>query len=228
MKKINDQTKTKQPVWKIVLGIVLVLAIYVVGQMITGEIITLMVAGSHLSSTLAVAVLLITIVAMFFVCKFMGIELGEKSKFKWWYILLVLACPVINLAKTPLLTMLFGGDGTTANGDALVQMTTALPVLYMFVSSAIFAPIAEEVIFRGIGMHVIFKKYLLVGLFVSSIVFTAMHLPTNLFSFFNYFTMGLMYGGVFLITKDLRWSILAHVVNNAIFMSVILLGPAII
>lgn len=214
------EQQTKQPIWKTILGIVLVIIVYIVGQVIA--MIPVM-SGGTFGAVLGVLILLLTVGVMLYLCKLFKLSLGEKTSFKWWYILLVVACLVLNMVKNPLLIALFGGDGSTANGDTLEAMSGTLSPIFFLGMTVLFAPIAEEILFRGIGIHVLFKKYPIVGYLVSSAVFSMIHMPTDLFSFFNYFTIGLMFGGVYLLTKDIRWSIAAHVLNNGFFMIMVLL-----
>ena len=95
-------------------------------------------------------------------------------------------------------------------------MLAEMNVIYYVLYTVIFAPIAEEIVFRGVILKTLFEKKPWIGLLVSSVLFAALHNITDAFSFINYFTIGLLFGGVYMITKDVKWSILAHIINNAI------------
>ena len=84
------------------------------------------------------------------------------------------------------------------------------------VLAVVFAPIAEEIIFR-FGMINLGKKY--VSLFTASlfsiIIFVLVHFP-DLPSFFAIFGIALVYSLVYNATHNLIYTIAAHMLNNLI------------
>jgi len=159
-------------------------------------------------------VLALALTAMFVVCKKFDIEIFAKSKFKWWYLTLGFAVFILNILKMIPLMLIFDQQ-STANAEGLL-MLAEMNVIYYILYTVIFAPIAEEIVFRGVILKTLFEKKPWIGLLVSSVLFAALHNITDAFSFINYFTIGLLFGGVYMITKDVKWSILAHIINNAI------------
>lgn len=151
-----------------------------------------------------------------------GIKLFKKVQFKWWFLLLPIAVYVLNMAKNPLLLLIFG-EQPVANADAILSMMEA-NLIYTLVASVIIAPVLEEVMFRGVLMNTIFEKQQWIGYFVSSFLFSLIHTPTNLYSFFNYFIIGLLFGGVMKLTKSLGWSMATHIVNNLLAQILVLIS----
>lgn len=88
--------------------------------------------------------------------------------------------------------------------------------LILFLSLVIFAPIAEELIFRYTVFG--FSKNKITGTIVSSVLFSLAHVlyDFNISSFFIYFSMGLLLSGVYIKTKSVEGSIFAHFINNLI------------
>lgn len=83
--------------------------------------------------------------------------------------------------------------------------------------SCVYAPFIEEMMYRGIVLNGLLKKYSVkIALFSSSLIFGLMH-----FSFLqgiNAFLIGLIIGYVFIKTKSLYLCIFIHFCNNFIVM----------
>jgi len=89
----------------------------------------------------------------------------------------------------------------------------------MILSVVIIAPIYEEVIFRGIllkGMASRMNPKL--ALVVSALFFAVLHL--NIPQGINAFLLGLVIGAIYLSTGSIYLSILAHLVNNSVGISI--------
>lgn len=108
------------------------------------------------------------------------------------------------------------GETTTANEQLLKEEFSKLPSLIIMMSGVIMAPIVEETIFRGLLNKIFFKRWRLVGLLTSSLLFGAAHLPTNLPSWFIYVGMGLVTAYLYDLTDDMAYPILLHMLNNGI------------
>ncbi|XXQ67363.1 lysostaphin resistance A-like protein [Neisseriaceae bacterium B1] len=120
-------------------------------------------------------------------------------------------------------------EHTTTNQALIVQMIELLPPAIMVFNIVIFAPIGEELLFRGIFSNYFAAPYtrfrLIASWLISSALFAAMHLSSvSLPEFALYFTMGLLLGGVYWHTKDLRYAISVHMINNAIGAAGLYLG----
>lgn len=87
--------------------------------------------------------------------------------------------------------------------------------VYSFITIVIAAPIFEELIFRGIILNGLLKKYSpLKSILISSILFGVIHL--NPWQFISALILGMFSGWVYYKTKKLTLSILIHAVNNSI------------
>lgn len=118
------------------------------------------------------------------------------------------------------LIMLEEGYGqTTANQEVINN--SGLPALLLFLFAVLFAPVLEELIFRGILMGKVFGKDSNVGLLLSSSLFGLIHNPTNIGSWVVYGGMGLVLGLAYRISGKYTNALILHMVNN--FLSVLLM-----
>ncbi|CYX09970.1 CPBP family intramembrane metalloprotease [Streptococcus suis] len=112
------------------------------------------------------------------------------------------------------------------NQTLVIQFVSAYP-LVSFLSVVIFAPILEELIFRGLLATYFFPKMAdmkAVGIYlaVTGSLFSLVHMPTTIPQFLIYFTMGLNLGWLYLIRRDIRYPIALHMLNNGISYLMIL------
>lgn len=87
--------------------------------------------------------------------------------------------------------------------------------MYSFITIVIAAPILEELIFRGIILNGLLKRYSpLKSILISSMLFGIVHL--NPWQFVSAMIIGMFSGWVYYRTRKLTLSILIHAVNNSI------------
>lgn len=87
--------------------------------------------------------------------------------------------------------------------------------LTAFISLTIIAPLFEEIIFRGIILEGLLKRYnVLISLLFSSLIFGIAHL--NILQGINAFFISLIIGFIYVKTKSILLCILAHSINNGI------------
>lgn len=99
--------------------------------------------------------------------------------------------------------------------DALIQELFAnAPKLLTFTTIAIAAPIMEEIVFRGVIIGKIFNQHPIIGLIVSSSLFSYVHSPESILSFSIYFLLGATLATAYIKTKRLESSMLIHFLNN--------------
>ncbi|MBW9155287.1 CPBP family intramembrane metalloprotease [Clostridium sp. FP2] len=95
---------------------------------------------------------------------------------------------------------------------------TVSPII-LILSSAVVAPIYEEIIFRGILLKGMAKKINpTIALVVSALFFAVVHL--NVPQGINAFLLGLVIGFIYLTTGSIYLSIFAHFINNLLALSV--------
>ncbi|WP_423215130.1 lysostaphin resistance A-like protein [Streptococcus equinus] len=104
-----------------------------------------------------------------------------------------------------------GANASTLNQSVLEQLS--MPPMLLFALSVVVAPIVEEVVFRGFIVKQAFH-YSYLGVIVSSVLFGAIHAPTDLGSWILYGGMGLVLALVYQKTKKLEYSIAVHALNN--------------
>ncbi|EMG27563.1 hypothetical protein X560_1768 [Listeria fleischmannii 1991] len=111
---------------------------------------------------------------------------------------------------------LLNPDFNTANQTGIENIFSNSSIMTMFISVVILAPIAEETIFRGLLMGVVLRKFPKIAVIVSSLLFTLLHIPTDILSFIIYFVMAFGLAFMYYKTRRLEACILLHFVNNLI------------
>lgn len=122
---------------------------------------------------------------------------------------------LISVLGTVLLRWLHG-EVTTANQASLIEEFRRGDMISFPIMLGVLAPIAEEIIFRGIIPLKIFKGYESWGYIIGGLLFALFHGPTNIMSF-------VIYGGSSVIltllayrTRRLEVSIAVHMINNGL------------
>lgn len=78
----------------------------------------------------------------------------------------------------------------------------------------LFAPIIEEVLFRGFIIGVWFKKMPKIGIVVNGLLFSLVHFPNNIMIFLVLFTSGIVFGLIYYKCKRLEFTASIHILNN--------------
>ncbi|OAM29152.1 MULTISPECIES: CPBP family intramembrane glutamic endopeptidase [Eikenella] len=134
------------------------------------------------------------------------------------YLLLLLAVGPLYESLMRALGVDVGVDNL-ANQQILLHLVRQLP-LPMVLYIVLLAPLLEELLLRGIFFqsfgvpHGRGKRLALLA--ASAFVFGSLHNPPAEPAFLLYFSMGLVLGGAYLHTKDLKYPVLIHMLNNAI------------
>ena len=131
---------------------------------------------------------------------------------------------LISVFGTVLLRWLHG-EVTTVNQASLMEEFQRGDIVLLSIMLGVLAPIAEEIIFRGIIPIKIFKGYESWGYIIGGVLFALFHGPTNIMSF-------VIYGGASVIltllsyrTRRLEVSIAVHMINNGLPAILMLLIP---
>ncbi|HAL08629.1 MAG TPA: CPBP family intramembrane metalloprotease [Staphylococcus sp.] len=96
------------------------------------------------------------------------------------------------------------------------------PLYVSIIIFVILGPIFEELIFRGFILKGMFKGHLLLGLIVSSILFGLIHGPASFGEFTIYLALGLIFGGLYLITNRIEIAMICHGLNNLVHIVIFL------
>ena len=106
------------------------------------------------------------------------------------------------------------------------QLTVEQPA-FAFFMVVVFAPLTEELIFRGMLARYLFPKQdkskQVLFLLVSSILFALIHFPGDVQQFFVYFSLGFSLGLAYISRKGLVYSISLHALNNLVGFLMILM-----
>ncbi|MGT2933455.1 CPBP family intramembrane glutamic endopeptidase [Streptococcus catagoni] len=167
---------------------------------------------------------LIAVLTLYFAKKINLVGNGQKVEVDsaiLWIGLAYAALVVVKAFGGIVLYLEHGIHANTANQMALEQ--AKLPPILLFTLVAVLAPIVEEVVFRGLLFNKIFGLDSCLGLIVSSFLFGALHMPTDLGSWIVYGGMGLVLGFVYHKTKKLEYTMIIHFLNNAIAVIIMIL-----
>ena len=115
----------------------------------------------------------------------------------------------------------------SVNQQTATDLTLTQP-LFSFFAVVIFAPLTEELIFRGMLARYLFpkqdnSKQTLIFLLVSSVLFALIHFPGDVQQFFVYFSLGFSLGLAYISRKGLVYSISLHALNNLVSFLMILM-----
>ena len=146
------------------------------------------------------------------------IEKSDFNRFIWlpalvWFLSLVV--------------QFFLPNDPSVNQQTAIDLTLSQP-LFSFFAVVIFAPLTEELIFRGMLARYLFpkqdnSKQTLLFLLVTSVLFALIHFPGTLQQFLVYASLGLSLGLAYVSRKGLLYSISLHALNNLVSFLMILM-----
>lgn len=126
-----------------------------------------------------------------------------------------------------LVVQFFLPNDPSVNQQIATDLTLSQP-LFSFFAVVIFAPLTEELIFRGMLARYLFpkqdnSKLTLIFLLVSSLLFALVHFPSTPQQFLVYGSLGLSLGLAYISKGSLAYSIALHALNNLIGFLMILM-----
>ncbi|MGX6971276.1 CPBP family intramembrane glutamic endopeptidase [Vagococcus bubulae] len=135
---------------------------------------------------------------------------------------------LIAIIGTGLMQQFYGTD-SSANDEAIAalfsQDESVYYVLIMTITIAIKAPILEELIFRGLPTTLLFKKApVWVPMIITSLVFSSVHLSSNIISFAMYACLGALMYWAYSSRGRIIDSMLVHFFNNIVGAIALLLS----
>lgn len=159
---------------------------------------------------------LLSVYLVWFFAKIIQIPLPKWTKWslKDTALSLILAAVTTSYARLGLYLLQQMQIHSTANDAALNEIFGGFSFPIFFILIAICGPIMEEWIFRAGIIGFLFEKHALIGVAVSSFIFGAMHMPTNLISWGIYGGMGLIFSMVYYKTKRLELVMAIHILHN--------------
>ena len=189
---------------------------------IQGPTIYLGVKDASLVSLL-VFLLLLKSAGALFLGKRMGLLEGFKtlSSLKAWGMIGLTYLGIYIVTRIGAMVMMWEGVSNSTN-QATIENIHMNPIV-LITLTVIMAPIVEELVFRGLLMGRVFNPDSIVGLILSALLFGLVHTPNSMGVWIIYGGMGLVLATVYRVSKKLEYSIMAHMINNSIAVSMMLL-----
>ncbi|UII27971.1 CPBP family intramembrane metalloprotease [Fulvivirga maritima] len=108
--------------------------------------------------------------------------------------------------------------------EFLTEFNSIIEIVLAFIVIAVIAPIGEELVFRGFVQTLThkFSKNIHVAIWVSAILFSAIHM--QFFGFIPRLLLGALFGYLYYWSGNLIIPILAHLVNNGFTLVMVLLA----
>ena len=209
----------KGSILKRVLYLLLAFLILIIIQ---GPTIYLGVKDASLVSLL-VFLLLLKSAGALFLGKRLGLLEGFKtlSSLKAWGMIGLTYLGIYIVTRIGAMVMMMEGVSNSTNQATIENIHMNPFVLITF--TVIMAPIVEELVFRGILMGRVFNPDSIVGLILSSLLFGLAHMPNSIGVWIVYAGMGFVLGTVYRKCQKLEYCIMAHMINNSIAVSMMLL-----
>ena len=158
---------------------------------------------------LIIVSLLVTLVSVTYARKFEMISFGMLSKKQ---LLLFVVIFLLSVLET-LVYIHFFAVSSGAGVQHLSEVSRGIS-LSLILTSSVFGPIQEELIFRGLLQGAVFDNSWL-GLVLTSSLFSFMHGPSNVPSFIFYLLGGLLLGFAYKKSQNLWVSTLVHMFYNS-------------
>ena len=189
---------------------------------IQGPTIYLGVKDASLVSLL-VFLLLLKSAGALFLGKRLGLLEGFKtlSSLKAWGMIGLTYLGIYIVTRIGAMVMMMEGVSNSTNQATIENIHMNPFVLITF--TVIMAPIVEELVFRGILMGRVFNPDSIVGLILSSLLFGLAHMPNSIGVWIVYAGMGFVLGIAYRKCQKLEYCIMAHMINNSIAVSMMLL-----
>ena len=123
-------------------------------------------------------------------------------------------------------TQFFLPEDPSVSQQIVSQLTVEQPA-FAFFMVVVFAPLTEELIFRGMLARYLFPKQdkskQVLFLLVSSVLFALIHFPGDVQQFLVYSSLGFSLGLAYISRKGLVSSISLHALNNLVSFLMILM-----
>ena len=173
--------------------------------------------------SLLILVMLLISAGALFLGKRMGLleAFRALSSMKAWGMIGLTYLGIYIVTGLGAMVMMWEGVSNSTN-QAAIENAHMNPFVLITVT-VIMAPIVEELVFRGFLMGRVFNPDSIVGLLLSGLLFGLVHTPNSMGVWIIYGGMGLVLATVYRVSKKLEYSIMAHMFNNSIAVSMMLL-----
>ncbi|MBR4745639.1 MAG: CPBP family intramembrane metalloprotease [Clostridia bacterium] len=158
----------------------------------------------------------------FFYHKKNSIKIWQKPKFNILYLLIaILFAGICVFAIAPItnwISVLLQKLGYNANNDLTYNMDTWWRICFGFIGYAILPAIAEELIYRRVMLNGFLTKHSVkASVVMVAILFTLMHGSLN--QFFYQLILGLILTILAYVTGSIMYSVVMHLLNNAVIIT---------
>src|SRR5699024_3242636 len=137
------------------------------------------------------------------------------TKSDWKFLLKYIPTSFILYTLGQVILSQFLGASEPVNQLAVESLFDYIPLWQMFIMIVIVAPIAEELLFRGIllfpGDHL---KTTWLRVLISAVLFGLVHNPTDLLSLYTYVGMGFIFSYASKRTETVEAAMVFHFLNN--------------
>lgn len=141
---------------------------------------------------------------------------NQKPHFKWKNILIAILGVVVMLSFQIIFANLMKGQQSQNQQDLNNLATQTGPLLNWLI--ILIGPIFEEIIFRGILLNIILRKNTwfnkAFAIIIGGFIFGFAHEPSFSLFLLLYSGLGMILTTVYILTKDLRYSMIVHIINN--------------
>lgn len=136
----------------------------------------------------------------------------------WTFVLIVGSVAIVILME-----LLLGIGPDNQKSDSLQSQMTLMNFLIAFISAAVISPVYEEILYRGFVYRFLrARSNVAVSLFVSSLIFMLVHIPT-----YNTLPVNFLSGLIFAWTYEKTGSILPAIIIHSCFNGLAIILTAI-
>jgi membrane protease YdiL (CAAX protease family) len=129
---------------------------------------------------------------------------------------LVAVATIANIIFFSLLQSIVYPDNMTEKVENYSASVASGGILLTILMGVLLGPIGEEIVFRGFMMKRLGMRFpAWFAVVLSTLLFSAAHLAGGIGQLIGTVELGVLFALIFLWTKSIRASILAHVINNA-------------
>ncbi|MCW6665941.1 CPBP family intramembrane metalloprotease [Aerococcaceae bacterium NML190938] len=165
---------------------------------------------------------IVMLIALLLLMRAFKLKLFDFKSLQWrgvgFTILVYIGTFLLMIAYSYFMVLLDPSRVTTGNQALIEEAFAQVSPLVMFISIAVYAPLWEEIVFRGFIMKYVFPNWPIVGAIASAVIFAGLHMPAGSvwLDFGVYFIMGMGLVVVYWRTRKIEYAILFHFIQNSV------------
>lgn len=116
------------------------------------------------------------------------------------------------------LMLVMGHSGISQNEQIIMKIASAnhLAFFSIVIFAVILSPILEELLYRGVFIHLFFKHITWLAVLISSLIFALAHTTNSFLGFMTFFGSGIFLAIAYKYGKSIKVSITSHMIFNII------------